>query len=68
MPSETRKDTRIRKYTRKKRKPLRGKENGEIDDVMGMGRKKKIKNLLEGSLTVALPWKGEGVPLAMPLP
>ena len=24
---------------------------------------KKIKNLLEGSLTVTLPWKGEGVPL-----
>ena len=26
------------------------------------GRIKKIKNLLEGSLTVALPQKGEGVP------
>lgn len=26
------------------------------------------KNLLGGSLTVALPQKGEGVPLAMPLP
>ena len=42
---------------------------------MGVGRKKiknllgKIKkNLLGGSLTVALPWEGEGVPLAMPLP
>ena len=28
LPSETRKDTRIGKYTQRKRKPLRGKENG----------------------------------------
>ena len=32
-----------------------------MDDVIG-GRIKKIKNLLGGSLTVALPQKGEGVP------
>ena len=42
---------------------------------MGMGRKKiknllgKIKkNLLGGSLTVALPWEGEGVPLSVVSP
>ena len=28
LPSETRKDTRIGKYTQRKRKPLRDKENG----------------------------------------
>lgn len=33
-----------------------------MDDVIGGGRIKKIKNLLGGSLTVALPQKGEGVP------
>lgn len=35
MPSETRKDTQIGKYTQRKRKPLRDKKNGEMDDVMG---------------------------------
>lgn len=35
LPSEIRKGTQVRKYTQRKRKPLRGKENGEIDDVMG---------------------------------
>lgn len=28
LPSETRKDTQIGKYTQRKRKPLRDKENG----------------------------------------
>ena len=35
---------------------------------MGWGRKKIKKNLLGGSLTVALPWKGEGVPLPVVSP
>ena len=30
LPSETRKDTRIRKYTQRKGKPLRGQKNGEM--------------------------------------
>lgn len=36
--------------------------------MMLWGRVEKIKNLLEGSLTVALPQKGEGVPLPLVSP
>ena len=35
LPSEPRKDTRIGKYTQRKRKPLRGKENGRVGAFMG---------------------------------